>query len=83
MNLYYTEMVKSGTIKLDSDVSLIVRVLTSSVLGSSCNSLIFGLILSSFLCLPFSCHFILPWGMLLNRKRTQSSQNEAEKEIIT
>ena len=43
-------------------VSLIVPDFTIFVLGSWCNSRIFSLIHSYFLCLSISCHSILPWG---------------------
>ena len=44
------------------EVSLIVPDFRIYVFGSSCHSLIFVIILSSFLSLSLSCHSILPWG---------------------
>ena len=56
---------------------------TISVYGSSCSSLFFGLILSLF---SFSIYFLASHpalGIQINRQRKPSSENMAEKEIIT
>ena len=58
--------------------SLIVPDFTIFVFSSSCNSLFLVLLSPSISWLP-----ILLLGLLMNRKRKQSNNNEAEKDIIT
>ena len=58
--------------------SLIVPDFTIFVFSSSCNSLFLVLLSPSIYWLP-----ILLLGLLMNRKRKQSNNNEAEKDIIT
>ena len=65
---------------MDNDwFTLYIPDFKSSVYGSSCNSVFFGLILSAFLSLAISWHSILGMLILVNKKRKQRSQNEAEK----
>ena len=58
---------------LQSEVSLIVPDFTISLLGSSCNSLNFSLILHSFHCLSTFWQSILPWGCYLIEKESKGT----------
>ena len=69
---------RNGKIQ-DREVSHIVPDFTIFVYDSSCNSLFFGLILSSFLSLCIPWHSVQHWGVPVSRKRKKRSKNDTEK----
>ena len=60
----------------------VVPAFTISVLGSSWNALIFGFILSSFLCLSSSWHSILPWACHYIERDSKGARMRKKKRII-
>ena len=77
------EFEKFSSIRLASNVSLIVPDVLIFVSSSSCNSLFFWSYsrFSSFSVCFLAQHSA--FGIPINRKRKQSSKNEAKKDLVT
>ena len=76
----YWNPISVHCILVSSEVSLIVPDFIISAFGSSCNSLIFGCILSYFLSLYISWHFIVTSELPLNRKKSKGKRTMQKRD---